>query len=103
MTRLPNPKRIEESKIGYIHNVFVEPQFRSRGIATALLTEVISICKKEGILKFTLHDTEQSAEIYRRLGFTKVENYYELWIKPSNPVRDLESCEIRSSIGWFII
>ncbi len=81
-SRLPNPRKTHGAKIGYIHNLFIEPKYRNRGIATALLLEVFAICKNEGIFKFTLHDTDMSAGIYDRLGFKKVENYYDLWVDP---------------------
>ncbi|MHA1907656.1 MAG: GNAT family N-acetyltransferase [Candidatus Thorarchaeota archaeon] len=78
-SRLPNPKRVHSAKIAYIHNVFVEPDFRRKGIATALMVEVLSFFQKRGTLKFTLHDTEMSSGIYTKLGFSRVNNYYELW------------------------
>ncbi|MHA2188000.1 MAG: N-acetyltransferase family protein [Candidatus Thorarchaeota archaeon] len=81
-SRLPNPRKTHAAKIACIHNVFVEPQFRNQGIATALMTEVLSHCRKKGILKATLHDTDMSSSLYRKLGFTKVKNYYELWMEP---------------------
>ena len=81
-SRLPNPRKTHGAKIGYIHNLFIEPEYRNRGIATALLLEVITFCKNEGIFKFTLHDTAMSAGIYNRLGFKRVENYYDVWVDP---------------------
>ncbi|MHA1948977.1 MAG: GNAT family N-acetyltransferase [Candidatus Thorarchaeota archaeon] len=78
--RLPSSRTPNVSRVGYIHNVFVEPQFRKRGIATALMEEMLSLCRKEGAFKVALHDTAMSSGIYRRLGFKKVENYYDLWM-----------------------
>jgi len=83
-SRLPNPRRVHSAKIAYIHNIFVEQKFRRKGIATALMTEILSYFQKRGIHKFTLHDTEMSSGIYSRFGFSKVKNYYELWIDPIN-------------------
>jgi GNAT superfamily N-acetyltransferase len=79
---LPTPRKTHAAKRAYIHNVFVEPVFRNKGIATAPVIEVLSYCQKRGIYKFTLQDTDMSTGIYLRLGFTKVENYYDLWIGP---------------------
>jgi GNAT superfamily N-acetyltransferase len=79
---LPNPRKTLAAKRACIHNMFVEPQFRNQGIATFLMTEVLSYCRKKGILKATLHDTDMSSGLYKKLGFTKVENYYELWMEP---------------------
>ncbi|MFX1485053.1 MAG: GNAT family N-acetyltransferase [Promethearchaeota archaeon] len=79
---LPNPKRAHTSKIACVHNMFVEPQFRRQGIATALMKHVLSHCRTKGIFKATLHATKMSLDLYRKLGFVKNDDCYELLIKP---------------------
>jgi ribosomal protein S18 acetylase RimI-like enzyme len=79
-SRLPSPRAPSVSKVGYIHNVFVEPEFRNKGIATELMKRTLTLCRKEGAFMVTLHDTNMSSGIYIRLGFKKVENYYDLWM-----------------------
>ena len=65
----------------YIHNMFVEPQFRKKGIATRLLKHILDICKSEGIGRVALHSAPMGIGIYESLGFEKVENYYRMIIR----------------------
>jgi GNAT superfamily N-acetyltransferase len=63
---------------GYIHNLFVEKEYRKRGIATKLLEYVIGFCKEKGVSKCWLHSTDLGLSIYLKAGFEKCENYYGL-------------------------
>lgn len=63
---------------GYIHNLFVERDYRRRGIATQLLDHAISFCKENNVSKCWLHSTDMGLSIYLKSGFEKCENYYGL-------------------------
>jgi GNAT superfamily N-acetyltransferase len=63
-------------KFVYLYNMFVEKEYRRRGIATSLLNHITQLCKERGITKMTLHDTKMSKGIYEREGFVRSENYY---------------------------
>ena len=65
----------------YVLNMFVEPQFRKKGIATRLLKHILDICKSEGIGRVALHSAPMGIGIYESLGFEKVENYYRMIIR----------------------
>ena len=54
---------------GYILNVFVEPEFRGRGIARALTLECMAEAKKRGIAVVALHASKKGRPVYERLGF----------------------------------
>ena len=54
---------------GYILNVFVEPEFRGRGIAKALTLECIAEAKRRGIRVVALHASKKGQPVYERLGF----------------------------------
>ena len=54
---------------GYILNVFVEPEFRGRGIARALTLECMAEAKKRGIGVVALHASKKGRPVYERLGF----------------------------------
>jgi GNAT superfamily N-acetyltransferase len=60
----------------YLHNMYVEPEYRGRGIATALLTFIFELCQKRGIQRFSLHASEMGRPLYERIGFEKSDNYY---------------------------
>jgi ribosomal protein S18 acetylase RimI-like enzyme len=55
---------------GYILNVFVEPEYRRRGLAQALMTECMDEARRRAIRIVALHASEKGQPIYRKLGFT---------------------------------
>ena len=68
-------------KEAYILNMFVEPQYRKKGIATRLLKHILDICRAEGIGRVALHSAPLGIGIDESLGFEKVENYYRMIIQ----------------------
>lgn len=60
----------------YLHNMYVEPEYRRRGIATALLEFIVETYRKKGVSRFELHATDMGRLVYERLGFEKSDNYY---------------------------
>ena len=54
---------------GYILNVFVEPDYRGRGIARALTEECIAEAKQRGIGVVALHASKKGQPVYEKLGF----------------------------------
>jgi GNAT superfamily N-acetyltransferase len=63
-------------KFAYLYNMFIEPDFRGKGIATSLLKHITLLCQEKGIAKLALHDTKMSKGIYEKQGFVRSENYY---------------------------
>ena len=68
---------------GHITNVAVHPDFRGRGIAKALVSELLLLCEKDGITSFTLEVRKSNViaqNIYKSLGFKEEgirKRYYE--------------------------
>jgi len=60
----------------YLHNMYVEPDYRGKGIATALLEFILDTYTKRGIRRFTLHASEMGRPLYEHMGFEKSDNYY---------------------------
>jgi ribosomal protein S18 acetylase RimI-like enzyme len=54
---------------GYILNVFVEAEYRGRGIAKALTAECMAEAKRRGIGVVALHASKKGQPVYERLGF----------------------------------
>lgn len=54
---------------GYILNIFVEPEFRGRGIAKALTLECMTEAKRRGIGVLALHASKKGQPVYEKLGF----------------------------------
>jgi GNAT superfamily N-acetyltransferase len=69
---LPRPvdaSRIGEGWQGTIVNVFTEPEWRRRGIASLLIKEITTWSDNEQLDRLILHASEEGRSIYERLGF----------------------------------
>lgn len=66
---------------GYLLNIFVEAEYRRRGLARALVEQCIAETRRRGIRVVTLHASLQGRELYEKLGF-HAGNEMQLW----NPV-----------------
>lgn len=56
-------------KWGYIMNMYTVPQFRKKGICTAILNLLIEEGTKKGVKAFELHATKEGEPVYVREGF----------------------------------
>jgi ribosomal protein S18 acetylase RimI-like enzyme len=56
---------------GYVLNVFVEPEYRRRGLAQALMTECMDEAHRRGIRIVALHASKKGQPVYEKLGFTE--------------------------------
>lgn len=54
---------------GYILNVFVEPEYRGRGIAQMLTKECMAEARLRGIRVVALHASPKGQPVYEKLGF----------------------------------
>ena len=75
--RLPSPLRLRALE-GYVLNVWVAPQARRRGIATALVAAAVAEARRRGHARIRLHSTEEGRRVYERLGFSGRTNEMEL-------------------------
>jgi GNAT superfamily N-acetyltransferase len=69
---LPRPvdvSTIGEGRQATIVNVFTEPQWRERGIASLLIKEIIIWSNNEQVDRLVLHASDEGRSIYERLGF----------------------------------
>ena len=56
--------------VAYAMSLFVEPDARRRGIASALVRTVIDRVREAGVEVLALHATEAGRAVYERFGFT---------------------------------
>lgn len=77
---LPDNRNLT-GKCAYIMNMYVEPEYRNKGIATQLMEKVLDICKEKGVGKISLHATDMGERIYSNLGFEKSDSYYQVYLK----------------------
>jgi GNAT superfamily N-acetyltransferase len=66
--RMPSPGR-PPSRWGYLGNAYVRPEWRSRGVGTALLSELLAHARSEGFVRIVLRPSDRSVPFYRRAGF----------------------------------
>lgn len=64
---------------GYILNVFVEPEYRGRGLATMLTRECIDEARQRGVGVVALHASKKGQPVYEKLGFTTSNEM--LWVE----------------------
>ncbi|MDU1411884.1 MAG: GNAT family N-acetyltransferase [Clostridium sp.] len=55
--------------VGTVYNVFTYPQYRGKGIATKVMTELLSEAKLLGVAAVDLMATEKGKPLYENLGF----------------------------------
>jgi GNAT superfamily N-acetyltransferase len=66
--KIPNPVA-EAEWIGYVTNIFVLPDWRRRGIATAIVAAICAFCRDVGAYSMILWPTPESLTLYRAHGF----------------------------------
>jgi GNAT superfamily N-acetyltransferase len=59
-----------------ILNMYVEREYRRRGIARALMVKMIAWCRENGFVSVGLHASDEGRSLYEQLGF-----------KPTNEMR----------------
>ncbi|MFW9966766.1 MAG: GNAT family N-acetyltransferase [Candidatus Thorarchaeota archaeon] len=58
-----------KGRMAYLWNMYVEPEYRSRGIGRALLKHAISVCKTMQVGHISLHTTKMGRALYESEGF----------------------------------
>ena len=66
--RMPKPGR-EDSRWGYVGNLFVREDSRGRGIGSALLGEVIAAAEVRSYARLVVSPSAEALSLYRRAGF----------------------------------
>ena len=65
----PHPAHPTQGKRGYVLNVFVEPEYRHRGLARELMTLAEAEFARRGVGYAILHATEKGRPLYQGLGW----------------------------------
>jgi GNAT superfamily N-acetyltransferase len=66
--RIPTPSRFECGE-GYVVGVYTAPEWRRRGIATALMDAALEECRRKGLARVRLHTSEMGRAVYAAHGF----------------------------------
>lgn len=67
----PHPRHPITSDRGYISNLYVEPEFRRRGIANALMAMVEADMKNRNLELAVLHASEAGRTLYEKAGWVQ--------------------------------
>jgi len=65
----PHPLHPEGNQRAYLLNVFVEPEFRKRGLAHLLIELCLAEAHRRGIRVVTLHASDAGRSVYEKFGF----------------------------------
>src|ERR1700688_3526297 len=57
-----------------VRNVYVDPAYRGRGIAAAMMREIIDEAKRLGVDRLTLGASDMGRRVYEKLGFVQKED-----------------------------
>lgn len=68
-------------KFAYIMNMYTKPEWRRKGIGSALLEELIEEIKKKGIQSVVLHTTPYGRPLYEKYGFRENDGDKEMILK----------------------
>lgn len=71
---LPRPdgarERLVRGAQALVLNVYTERAWRRRGVADALMRELLRWCRANGIESVVLHASDEGRRLYEKLGFT---------------------------------
>jgi ribosomal protein S18 acetylase RimI-like enzyme len=65
----PHPLDPRSSARGYLLNVYVEPEYRRRHLATNLIDLALAEARRRGIRVVALHSTDEGRRLYESTGF----------------------------------
>jgi ribosomal protein S18 acetylase RimI-like enzyme len=65
---LPGPLS-PQSVRGYLFNVYIEPEFRGRGLARRMTEALLEVARDRGIAMVELHASRDAEKLYRSMGF----------------------------------
>jgi GNAT superfamily N-acetyltransferase len=66
---MPRPGHATGGEEGLVLSVWTDVGHRRRGLAQAVVEEILAWCRERGIRRVTLHASEDGRRIYERLGF----------------------------------
>ena len=68
--KVPHPSRRRwERPIGYVTNVYVEPELRNEGVGARLMDEALAFARGREVAEVVVWPSARSVSFYRRAGF----------------------------------
>ena len=78
-TLLPRPET-DVAREALVVNVYVEPDYRRRGLARRLMEAILAWSREQGIERVSLHASIMGQPLYEALGFTR-SNEFVMYLK----------------------
>ncbi|MEW5735518.1 MAG: GNAT family N-acetyltransferase [Thermodesulfobacteriota bacterium] len=72
-----------QDRVAYIHSLYVEKAFRSRGIARGLMSRAVDHCRALGIVRVQLAASAAGKPLYESMGFAPLFQAMGLRLYPS--------------------
>jgi ribosomal protein S18 acetylase RimI-like enzyme len=72
----PHPLDPRQDKRGYLLNVFVEPEFRRKRLASQLIEVALSEARRRKIRVVALHSTDSGRALYESNGFRRTDEMF---------------------------
>jgi GNAT superfamily N-acetyltransferase len=80
--RVPRPGEERGAlPIGYLTNVFVEPDLRDTGLGARILEEVVKWARARGVEEIIVWPSERSYPFYERAGFSRTPDPLVLYLR----------------------
>lgn len=70
LQRLGSP-RTPNGRFGHVQSMVTEPEFRRRGLARAILAELLNWCGARDVRSIDLHASAMGEPLYRSMGFVE--------------------------------
>jgi GNAT superfamily N-acetyltransferase len=81
LERVPRPGEDRGAlPIGYLTNVFVEPELRDGGLGSRMLVEIITWARERGVEEIIVWPSERSYPFYERAGFSRTPDPLVLYL-----------------------
>lgn len=79
----PHPLDPRSTHRGYLLNVYVEPEYRRRRLASNLIELALAEARRRGIRVVALHSTEEARRLYQANGFRTTNEMF--YVEPVEP------------------
>ena len=81
VSKVPRPARFDDA-IGYVTNVYVEPEQRGQGVGAELMRRVVAWARERDLELLIVWPSERSRTLYARAGFRAESEIMEQVLRP---------------------
>ena len=78
----PANPRFVNGRIGTVFNVYTVPEYRRRGLASQVMSQLVAYARERGLDLVELNATDEGYPLYRSLGFEDAILHRPMSIKP---------------------